>query len=67
MLIQVALSPGKPLDLFIYIEAFIIAIVDFVICFVILTIGIMLKKHFKVGLMSYHKRKSETLTIPIIR
>jgi hypothetical protein len=66
MLFQVALSPGKQIDTFIFVEAVIIAIIDLVICIVMVIVGVMLKKRFKIGLKSLLRKKVSPLIRPVI-
>ena len=57
MLVQVALSPGRDLDMFIFVEAAFIAVVDLIICIGIIVGGVYMKKHFKFGLKGLHSNK----------
>lgn len=66
MLVQVALSPGRDIDDFIFIEAAIIAVVDLVICLVMLVVGILLRIHFNIGLKHMMRKKTDSLQKPII-
>lgn len=58
MLVQVALSPGKDIDMFIFVEAILIAVIDFLICVMVFVVGIFMKKHFRIGLKGLHRRNS---------
>ncbi|OMJ88364.1 hypothetical protein SteCoe_9680 [Stentor coeruleus] len=66
MLIQVALSPGRDIDDFIFIEAVVIAVIDFIICFIMMVIGILLKIHFNIGLKHMMRKNIDSLQKPII-
>ena len=62
--LRVILNPDKDIDIFIYSEAIIVVIIDFIICFCIILLGIILMKHFNLGLKRLHKRKLMTLVKP---
>ena len=65
MLVQVALSPGRDLDMFIFVEALLIAAVDLIICIVMIVVGVYMKMHFKIGLKGFHRNKND-LQRPIV-
>ena len=67
MLVQVALSPGRDLDTFILVEAYLIAIVDLVICISMIVVGVLLRKKFNIGLKNITSRKVTPISTPIIR